>query len=279
VLLRDGTDPGQVVHDPGVRRAGRAHHGRHVGQVVLGVQRLPEGLTGEPVVGRGHDERVHLQQAERVDDGGVGVAADDDPQPPTRRGAVPALGDLARHSEGREVAGGPPGHEAAARLGREPGQVGDQTQHLILGGDDPRRLEPGDALNRGARDQHVEKQRGLGRGRRDEAEETWAVSRDDGRSDDRRIDAEHLVGLPTFLGNQPAEQALQLLRRAGAAIQRHRVEPQPVLCERESAADDAVDSLVDRVHGDPPGSGSRIHPPVDRSKGPGFGTDPPAGSP
>ena len=148
---------------------------------------------------------------------------------PAAAGPRLPLGHLARDDQGGQVPGRTPGDEAAARRLRHPGPVGDQPQHHVLGVDRARRLQPGDALDRRARDQHVEQQRGLGRRGRDEAEEARAVRRDDGGRHDRGVDAEHLVGIVRPGAGQPLQRRVELGRVPGALVQRDRVQPQPVL--------------------------------------------------
>ena len=169
---------------------GGADHRDHVAEVRLRVDGRLHRRRGQPVVGVSHHQRVHLQQPQRVHDRGVRVAADHDPQPATgRRVAEPPLAGLPGHRERRQVAGRAAGDEAAARAGRHAGLVGDQPQHGVLGRDRAGRLQPGDALDRGAGDEHVEQQAGLGRRGRDEAEEPGAVGGDDARRDHRGVHA------------------------------------------------------------------------------------------
>ena len=121
-----------------------------------------------------------------------------------------ALGHLPGDHQGRQVPRGAAGDEAPARRAGQPGPVGDEAQHQVLRVDRAGRLQPGDALDRRARDEHVEQQRGLGRRGRDEAEEPRAVGGDHRRRHDRGVGAQHLVRVVRLV----AEQAPASRRRA-----------------------------------------------------------------
>jgi hypothetical protein len=87
----------------------------------------------------------------------VGVRTDRDPEAPARAGVGGApLGGFAGHDERGQVAGGSAGDKASARGVGQAGAVGDQPQDLVLGVDRAGGLQPGDALDGRARDQHVE---------------------------------------------------------------------------------------------------------------------------
>ena len=249
VGLGDRADSGQVVNDPGVGGPGGADHGGDIGEIGLGVQGRLHRVRRHPVVGGGDHQRIHLQQPQGVHDRGVGVIADHHPQPPTGSGVTePPFGGVPGDGDGGQVAGGATGDEAATRGRRQAGLVGDQPQHGVLGGDRAGRLQPGDALDRGAGDQHVEQQAGLGRRCRDEAEEAWAVGGDDGRRDHRGVDAQHLVRRPAPVADDPVQHPIQVGGRLGAPVQRYRVHPQPVLGVGQDAADHLFRCLVDLMH-------------------------------
>ncbi len=74
-------------------------------------------------------------------------------------------------------------YEAAAGVRREPGEVGEEAQRLVLGVHRARRLQPGDPAHRRCGHDHVEEQGRLGGCSRDEREEARAVARDDRRGD------------------------------------------------------------------------------------------------
>ena len=117
-LLGERADAGEVVDDAGVGRARRADHRGDVGQVVRH-RRSPRTVAAvSRWSGVSTDQRVHLQQAQRVHDRGVRVGADDHPQTdrPARPG--PLLRGLAGNGERRQVAGRSTGDEAAAGCGR-----------------------------------------------------------------------------------------------------------------------------------------------------------------
>jgi hypothetical protein len=79
-----------------------------------------------------------------------------------RRGPGLALGGLAGDYKRRQVGGRSAGDKAATGGGRQPGPLGDQPQHYVLGVDGAGGLQPGDPLDGRTRDQHVEQQRRLG---------------------------------------------------------------------------------------------------------------------
>ena len=193
--LRQRAHPGEIVDDAGVGRAGGTDHGDDVGQVGIGVDRCLHGLARQTVVGRADHQGVHLQQSEGVDDRGMRVLAHHHPRPSAGKCVTESpLPGLSGHRERRQIAGRPTGDEASAGALRQSGLVGYQSQDAVLGGDRARCLEPGDALDRRAGDEHVEQQARLGRRGRDESEEARAVRRDDARRDHRRVHAEDLVG-------------------------------------------------------------------------------------
>ena len=103
----------------------------------------PQILSREAVLsGRDH-ELLHVQNAQSIADGGVRLIADRYPQSPPSPSSAPA-GRITSHSQGREVGRRSPGHEYAARFGRQPGDIRQHPQSLILrrhgaGGLQPRR--------------------------------------------------------------------------------------------------------------------------------------------
>ena len=97
-----------------------------IAKVGIFVERGVHRIRGQPVVGSLHDQSVHLQQAQSVDDRGMRVRADDHPQvgrpsSPSRR-----FVGLAGDREGRQVAGRPARYEAPAGAMRQSGLVGDE---------------------------------------------------------------------------------------------------------------------------------------------------------
>ena len=116
------------------------------------------------MVGGLDDERVELEQAQRVDHRRVRVGADGNPQPAAdaaTSGSFSASFDLAASratASAERLPAEPPLTKPHPRT-PEARRVGEQTQHLVLGADRAGRLEPRDALDRGARDEHVEQQR------------------------------------------------------------------------------------------------------------------------
>src|SRR6185437_12269706 len=243
---------GQVVDDARVRGPRRGHHRGHRARIPAIRQRRPQPRTGQPMILGPNDQRLHLADPQRVGDRGMRVLTDRHPPPPPGTGNTRArlpLGHLARDNQGGQVPGRTSGDEAAARRLRHPGPVGDQPQHLVLGVDRAGCLQPGDALDRRARDQHVEQQRRLGRCGRDEPEEARAVRRDDGGRHHRRPDAEHLVGGVRFGTGQPRKRRVELGRIPGPLIQRDRVQPQPVLRVGEHRPDHRLRCRIHTVHG------------------------------
>ena len=91
----------------------------------------------------GDGQRIHLQDPHGVDDGGVGIGADRDPEP-----AVPAsiaglaLGHLPGDHQGRQVPRGTPGDKAPARRVGQACPGGNKAQHQVLRVDRARGLQP-----------------------------------------------------------------------------------------------------------------------------------------
>jgi hypothetical protein len=109
VLARHGGHASQVVDDAGVGGTPRRHGGRERPGVAVGVDGGPERGAGHPVVRGAHDERVHLQDPQRVDDRGMRVLADrHPPAAPGRARPGPALGCLPGDQQGRQVRGRAP---------------------------------------------------------------------------------------------------------------------------------------------------------------------------
>ncbi len=183
------------------------------------------------------------------------VGTDHRAQPPRR--CQPPLGGLARNGQRGQVGGRAAGDEAAAGAGRQPGPIGDEPQHLVLRVDRAGRLQPGDALDRRAGDQHVEQQRRLSRRGRDEAEEAGTVSGDDGWRERRGVHAQHLVRVMAVVAEQPGQRDVQFGRVAGALVERHRVKPQPVFGVGEHGPDHLLCRGVHAMHGRQASAGSR----------------------
>ena len=110
-----------------------------------------------------------------------------------------ARADVASDGEAREVA------DRAARRRRRrpspracPATLGEVRERLVLGDDDAARLQPARAVQTRAGDDHVEEQRVLGRGVRNEGEKAGRVDRDDGGRERRLEELEDLFGVATF---------------------------------------------------------------------------------
>ena len=133
----------QVVDDPGVGGAGGGDHGDDRGRVRVGVERGGERRTGEAaVVAGGHHERDGVHDPQGAGHRRVGLVAHRHPHARRAATALASAGRLAGHDQRREVAGRASRHEAATRLGRQAGEVGQPAQGLVLGVDRARRLEP-----------------------------------------------------------------------------------------------------------------------------------------
>ncbi len=122
-------------------------------------------------------------------DRGVGLLADRDQRPGSDvRPRGPAVSRATRSAERLPIEP-PETKQPPAESGR-PAKPASTDEGLVLGPHRAGRLEPGGALERRARDDHVEEERRLGRHRRDEGQKPRAVRRDDGRGqlvlEDRR---------------------------------------------------------------------------------------------
>ena len=184
-------------------------------------------------------------------DRGMRVRADRHPPPAPgrrRRPGRPRLATSRATTSADRLAAEPPETKQPPAACRKTGPVRDQPQHLVLGVDRARGLQPGDALDRRAGDQHVEQQRRLGRRGRDEAEEPGAVRRDHRGGQARGVHAEHLVRVVRQVAEQAPHGEVELGRVAGALVQRDRVKPQPVLRVREHRPDHLLRGGIDTVH-------------------------------
>ena len=190
-------------------------------------QRRPHRVGGQPVVRASPPRARPSRAAEGVHDRGVRVGADDHAQPPAARHRRRAASS---RSPGPRPAprGCPPSRR---RRSTRPPDAGSPASSAIsrstvfsaaIGAG---RLQPGDALDRGAGDEHVEQQAGLGRSRRDEAEEARAVRGDDARRDHRGVDPEHLVRVPRTVADEAAQPLVQLGGGQRPLVQRDGVHP------------------------------------------------------
>ncbi len=239
-LLRDGGHRGDVVDDAEVRRAAGRDDGEH--RTLVGVEHLGERVAVQPATGiRGGGDDVDVHHLCRRGDGRVRLgAADDDP---ARRIRAPAVGVAAacgipsRH-QCRQVADRAALHEYSAGGGRQAELACEPVQHLVLGVDRAGALHPRSAVDRGCRDDDVERERGLARRGRDEGEVAGVVRRDARRS-------EHVLEQ----GDRPS--------RADAAVgDRARCQPREVVRTQrlvegnvliERAATRVVEHIVHRV--------------------------------
>ena len=126
----------------------------------------------------------------------------------------------------------------------QPGPVGYQPQHLVLGGDRPGRLQPGDALQRGAGDHHVEQQRRFGRSRRDEGEEPRTVAGDDRGGQLVHEEREHFLGVVAAGADQPGQLRVERLDQP-AVVERDGLEGQALPARRK---DEICHALVVAEH-------------------------------
>ena len=119
-----------------------------------------------------------ITYAQRVLDRRVRLLGHADRPAGRARAARGRGGRLAGRDQRRQVADRAARHEHAAGRRRQPGQVGDPAQRLVLGVDRAGALEPRSAVDARRPDDHVEGRRRLGRRVRDEGQ----VARDDRRT-------------------------------------------------------------------------------------------------
>ncbi len=124
--------------------------------------------------------------------------------------APPVAGRVAGHHERREVPGRAARHEAAAGPGGQAGRPGDDLERLVLGDHDAGRLQPRRPVQRGAGDEHVEEERRLGRGGRDEGQEAGAVARHDRRGQLVHEQPHDLGGVVPLGAHQPGQHRAQI---------------------------------------------------------------------
>ena len=137
--------------------------------------------------------------------------------PPTAPPPPPTSGGVAGHGQRREVPRRAPADEAAAGRLRKPGQLDEEAQHLVLGVDRARGLQP--ALPRERRRAHdgVEECARRRRRGRDEGQEPRAVEADGGRSDHRVEAPERLGDAQATLRDRHAELRGQRFGSGGGA--------------------------------------------------------------
>ena len=152
--------------------------------------------------------------------------------------------------ERRQVSGRTTRDEASARGRREPGEVGEEPQRLVLGVDRARRLQPRRRVDRRRRDDRVEHERGLGRRGRDEREEPRAVGRDARGREHLGEHPEHGFGVTALGRDRPPRTRRELVVGAGV-VERRGVEPEPLERVVEARPRRALGCLVEVVHGTP----------------------------
>ena len=245
----DGGETGEIVDDAGVRRSrGRRDRAHRIGFGVRGQGAL-ERRAREPirVVGL-DDERVAIEDPQRARDRRMRLLADRDP-PAVGATTAARRRRLAGDHERRQVSGRTTRDETSARGRREPGEVGEEPQRLVLGVDRARRLQPRRRVDRRRRDDRVEHERGLGRRGRDEREEPRAVGRDAGGREDLGEHPEHGFGVTAFGRDRPPRTRRELVVGAGV-VERRGVEPEPLERVIEARPRRALGCLVEVVHAD-----------------------------
>ncbi len=252
----------EVVDDALVGGAAGADDGDHRLRVRVGGQGGAQRLAGEPAVDGRDLERLDADDVEGVLDRGVHLVGDCDPQPDLGATGSTLLGELAAgrvpgDDQGGEVAGRAAGDEGAAGRGRHARAVGYQAQHLVLGGDRAGRLQPGDALQRGAGDHHVEEQRGLGGGARDERQVARAVGGDHRAGELVVVELEHVGRVVAVLVEQAGQLGAQVLAVTGV-VERDRVVLQPLAHVVENQVDQVAVGPVHAVGGCGHGCPSRL---------------------
>ena len=140
-------DPGEVVDPTGVGGAAGAHDRKDRVGIRVGVERCPHVRAVEAVVVGVHDQSHRVHDPDRALERRVGLVAEHHP-PPGRAIGTTGCGGLAPGDQGREVRRGATGHEASAGPGREPGQVRDPAQRLVLGEDGAAALQPRTRVHR-----------------------------------------------------------------------------------------------------------------------------------
>ena len=166
----------------------------------------PQRQAGQAVVLGRDDERLDADDVEGLAHRGVGVLTHRDQRTGGSDPAAPVAGRVAGHHEGREVPGRATGHEAPPGPGGQAGRPGDDLEGLVLGDHDAGRLQPRGPVQRGARDEHVEEERGLGRGGRDERQEAGAVARHHRRGQLVDEQPHDLGGLVPLGSHQPGQR-------------------------------------------------------------------------
>ncbi len=227
--------PGQVVDDAGVGGATGGHHGDDVGGPGMTVQGGGQSGSGEVVVVTPDEQRLHPQHPERFAHRGVGFLADGHHRP----GRSPFPEAVARgvpgHHQRRQVARRSAGDEASSRPFREAGQLAEDPERLVLGGDGTGGLHPRCPLERGAGHHHVEEQGRLGRRGRDERQEPRAVAGDHRRGQLVVEDLHDVVGVGPRGVDQAVEAGVERRRLGPTEVQGDRIECQapPAVVEDE----------------------------------------------
>ncbi len=204
--------PGEVVDGPGVRRPGARHDREHPVTAVR-VERGPERVARQPPAGVvGDREHVHVHDARGRRHARVGGVAGGDP-PPVGTAASSLGRGVTGRDQRRQVPRRASRHEDAAALRREPGQVGDPSQRLVLGPDRARAVDP-PRRDRGRRAHDQVEQDGRARRRAgDERERRRVVGGDRGRRQHVGPEAERLLPPDAVGRDRLTRERIELLGR------------------------------------------------------------------
>ena len=197
--------------------------------VDLGELLLQRG-TGEPPVGVHRDgEQVDVHHPRGVRDRRVRLGAAR--HHPATGSVQPAIGATGRgvvsrgHQSG-QVAEGAALHEHPGRRRRQPGEVGQPAQRLVLGVDGAGTLQPRPAVDGRRAHDEVEQRGGLGRRGRDERQVPRVVHRDARTGQHLVEQPQHPLAPQAVPGDRLADLLVQLVVRPGT-VQRDRVQPHP----------------------------------------------------
>ena len=196
---------------------------------------LLQGCARQPPAGvRGDREDIGVHDRGRRGDRGVRLVGRGQPQP---AGRAAVLGDerVPRGHERGQVADRAALDEAAARLVRHAGQVGQPAQGLVLGVHGAGRAAPAARIHRRGGQGHVEQLGRMRGGGGDEGEEAGVLDRDAGRGERLGEDLQGRLAADAVLGHRLARRRSELLRRA-----RRRKRPGRAMQALADVGDDVV---------------------------------------
>ena len=162
----------------------------------------------------------------------------------TRRTQAPTM---TSRDQCREIAGRSATHEYSAGRIREPGQVGQPTQGLVLGEGGSGPFEPRTGVDAARRHDHVEDHRCLGGRARNEGKKTWMIDRDARRCENVDEQLQRTIATNAVGGDGLAHGRQQFVVRL-RCVERHRIHPDAIERVLQRAIGEMRDQGVVSMH-------------------------------